>query len=53
LNAVDVHNKLALGPRSLCTVGANSLLLKIFLALVAIAETNAYLTYMDLKKLTS
>jgi hypothetical protein len=52
-NTVDVHNKLALGPRSLCTVGANHLLLKIFLALVAIAETIAYLTYINLKKLTS
>jgi hypothetical protein len=52
-NAVDVHNKLALGPRSVCSVGASHLLLKIFLALVAIAETNAYLTYMDIKKLTS
>jgi hypothetical protein len=52
-NAVDVHNRLALGPHSLCTVGANHLHLKIFFALVAIAETNAYLTYADLKKLTS
>jgi hypothetical protein len=52
-NAVDVHNRLALGPRSVCTVDENHLHLKILLALVAIAETNAYLTYMDLKKLTS
>jgi hypothetical protein len=52
-NAVDVHKRLELGPHSLCTVGANHLHLKIFLALVAIAETNAYLTYADLKKLTS
>jgi hypothetical protein len=52
-NAVDVRNKLVLGPHSVCPVGANSLQLKIFLALVAMAETNAYLTYVDIKKLTS
>jgi hypothetical protein len=52
-NAVDVHNKLALGPHRVCTIGANHLQLKIFLALLAMAETNAYLTYVDSKKLTS
>jgi hypothetical protein len=51
-NAVDVHNKLALGPHSVCTIGANHLQLKIFLALLAMAETNAYLTYVNSKKLT-
>jgi hypothetical protein len=52
-NAVDVHNKLALGPRSVCSVGANHLLLKIWLAAVGIAETNAFLLYCKAKKLTS
>jgi hypothetical protein len=52
-NAVDVHNKLALGPHSVCTIGANFPQLKIFLALLAMAETNAYLAYVDSKKLTS
>jgi hypothetical protein len=53
LNAVDVHNNLALGLHSVCTIGANPLQLKIFLALLAMAEANAYLTYVDIKKLTS
>jgi len=52
-NAVDVHNKLALGPRSVCSVGANHLLLKLWLAVVAIAETNAFLLYSRAKKLTT
>jgi hypothetical protein len=54
-NTVDVHNKLALGPHSVCIVGADSLQLKIFLALVAVAESNTYrgLMYVDLKKPTS
>jgi hypothetical protein len=52
-NAVDVHNKLCVGPRSVCSVGGNFLLLKLWLAMVAIAETNAYLTYAKLKKLSS
>jgi hypothetical protein len=52
-NAVDVHNKLCVGPRSVCSVGGNHLLLKLWLAMVAIAETNAYLTYAKLKKLSS
>jgi hypothetical protein len=37
--AVDVQNKLALGPRSVCSVGGNHLLLKLWLAMAAIAET--------------
>jgi len=52
-NAVDVHNKLAVGPRSVNNVGANHLMLKLWLSMVAIAETNAYLTYVNAKKLTS
>jgi hypothetical protein len=52
-NAVDVHNKLALGPHGVCTIGANHLQLKIFLAPLAMAETNAYPTYLDSKQLTS
>jgi hypothetical protein len=45
-NAVDVHNTLSVGPRSVCSVGANSLVLKLFLSVVAFAETNAYLMYI-------
>jgi hypothetical protein len=41
-NAVDVHNKVAVGPRSACSIGANNLLLKVWLASVAISETNAF-----------
>jgi hypothetical protein len=52
-NAVDVHNKLAVGPRSVCNVATNSLPLKLWLSLVACAETNAYLMYVHLNKLTS
>jgi hypothetical protein len=52
-NAVDVHNKLAVGPRSVNNVGANHLMLKLWLSMVAVAETNAYLTYVNAKKLTS
>jgi hypothetical protein len=52
-NAVDVHNKLCVGPRSVCILGGNHLLLKLWLAMVAIAETNTYLTYAKLKKLSS
>jgi hypothetical protein len=52
-NAVDVHNTLALGPRSLSSVGGNHLLLTLWLAMVAIAETNAFLLYTRAKKLTS
>jgi hypothetical protein len=29
-NAVDVHKKLSVGPRSVCSVGAKSLVLKLF-----------------------
>jgi hypothetical protein len=50
---VDVHNKLCVGPRSVCILGGNQFLLKLWLAMVAIAETNAYLTYAKLKKLSS
>jgi hypothetical protein len=52
-NAVDVHNKLAVGPRSVNSVGANHLMLKLWLSMVAIAETNAYLTYVNAKNLIS
>jgi hypothetical protein len=52
-NAVDVHNKLAVGPRSVCSVGANSLVLKFFLSVVAFAETDAYLMYVKHHKLSS
>jgi hypothetical protein len=52
-DAVDVHCKLALGPRSVCSVGANHLLLKSWLATVGIAETRAFLLYCTAKKLTS
>jgi hypothetical protein len=46
-NAVDVHNKLAVGPRSVCNMGANLLPLKLWLSMLAIAETNAYLMCMS------
>jgi hypothetical protein len=52
-NAVDGHNKLSLGPRSVCSVGANNLLLKDWLATVAISETNAYFMYSRDNNLTS
>jgi hypothetical protein len=52
-NAVDIHNKLALGPHSVCTIGANHLKLKILLALLTMAETNAYLRYVDSMNRTS
>jgi hypothetical protein len=42
-NIVDIHNKLALGPRSMSTIGTDHLLLKLFLKLLEMAETNAYL----------
>jgi hypothetical protein len=44
-NAINVHKKLAVRPR----VGTNSLLLVIWLGLLAIAETNAYVTDADTK----
>jgi polyhydroxyalkanoate synthesis regulator phasin len=50
---VHVHNKLALGPRSVCSIGANNLLLKVWLASVAISETNACLTHSRDNNLTS
>jgi hypothetical protein len=52
-NAVDVHNKMPVGPRSMCDVGLKSLPLKLWLALVAFAETNAYLMYVQHHKLSS
>jgi hypothetical protein len=52
-NAVDVHNKLAVGPRSVCKVVVGSLPLKLWLGLLALAETNAYLVYIKHKKYTS
>jgi hypothetical protein len=52
-NAVDVHNKLAVGPRSVCNVASSSLPLKLFLYLIACAETNAHLMYMHHHKLSS
>jgi hypothetical protein len=52
-NAVDVHNKLSVGPRSVCKVATGSLPLKLWLYLVACAETNAYLMYMHHHKLSS
>jgi hypothetical protein len=52
-NAVDVHNKLALGPRSATAMCAKSLPLKIWLATLAMAATNAYLAYSKAAKLTS
>jgi hypothetical protein len=52
-NAVDVHNKLSVGPRSVNDVATNSLPLKLWLSLVAFAETNAYLMYVHHLKLTS
>jgi hypothetical protein len=41
-NAVDLHNKLAVGPRSVSSVCVGSLPLKLRLSLVALAETNAH-----------
>jgi hypothetical protein len=51
-NAVDVYNKLATGPQSICSVGANSLVSKLFLSVDAFAETNAYLMYVKHHKLS-
>jgi hypothetical protein len=52
-NAMDVHNKLAVGPRSVCSMRANSLPLKLWLSMLAIAKTNAHLVYVKHHKLTS
>jgi hypothetical protein len=52
-NAVDVHNKLAVGPRSVCNVATTSLPLRLWLSMLACAETNAYLMYMHHHKLSS
>jgi hypothetical protein len=48
-----VHNKLAVGPRSVSSGCVGSLLLKLWLSLVALVETNAYLLYIKHHKLTS
>jgi hypothetical protein len=50
---LDVHNKLAVGPRSVSSVCVGSLPLKLWLSLVALAETNAYLIYIKHHKLSS
>jgi hypothetical protein len=52
-NVVDVHNKLAAGPRSVCNVASSSLPLKLFLYLIACAETSGYLMYMHFHKLSA
>jgi hypothetical protein len=52
-NAVDIHNKLAIAPGSLCRIGARHLMLKLWLAVVAMHETNAHLTYCPSKRLAS
>jgi hypothetical protein len=52
-NVVDVHNKLSVGPRSVCNVAKTSLPWKLWLYLVACAETNAYLMYVHHHKLSS
>jgi hypothetical protein len=52
-NAVDVHNKLAVGPHSVCNKGANLQPLKLWLRILAIAKTNAYLAFVKHHKLTS
>jgi hypothetical protein len=52
-NAVDVHNKLPVGPRSVSGVCVGSLPLKLWLSFLAFAETNAYLLYARHHKLTS
>jgi hypothetical protein len=53
LNAVNVHSKLAVGPRSVCNMGAKSLPLKLKLSMLAIAETNDYVVYVKPHELTS
>jgi hypothetical protein len=52
-NAVDVHNKLALGPRSTASLATNSLLLKVWLATLCMASANGYQMYLKAKKLTT
>jgi hypothetical protein len=53
LNTVDVHNKLAVGPRIVSGVYICSLSLKMWFDFLAMAETNAYLLYARRHKLTS
>jgi hypothetical protein len=48
-----VHNKLAVGPRRVSSGCVGSLPLKLWLSLVALAETNVYLLYIKHHKLTS
>jgi hypothetical protein len=52
-NSVDVHNKLAVGPRSVNDIGVNSLELKLWLNLFAFAETNACCVFAKHHKLAS
>jgi hypothetical protein len=52
-NAVDVHNKLAVGPRSVSGVCVGSLPFILWLSFLGIAETIAYLLYARHHKLTS
>jgi hypothetical protein len=54
LNGLDVHNKLAVGPRSASSVCVGSLPLKLWLSFLAmLAETNAFLLYARHHKLAS
>jgi hypothetical protein len=52
-DAVNVHNKLSMGPCSVCNVATASMPLKLCLYLVTCAETNAHLMYMHHHKLSS
>jgi hypothetical protein len=52
-NSVDVHNKLAVGPRSVNAIVVKSLDLKRWLSLFAFAETNAYCAVAKHHTLTS
>jgi hypothetical protein len=53
VNAGEVYDKLAVGPRSVYNVGANSLPLKLWLSMLAIAKPHAYLVCVKHFKLTS
>jgi hypothetical protein len=54
LNGLDVHNKLAVGPRIASSVCVSSLPLKLWLSFLAmLSETNAFLLYARHHKLTS
>jgi hypothetical protein len=52
-NAVHVHNKLSVGPRSVCNVATASLPLKLWLYLIACAKTSSYVMYMHNCKVSS